>query len=76
MAKEHEMECSDHQIADAEDHCIAAECTGCCQGDDQHRRNRGEHGQADGAFLGIEGIGQPRVRGPGPPEGAEQQQAP
>ena len=42
----------------------------------EHRRDRGEHRQADGALLGIEGVRQPGVRGPGPPQRAEQQHAP
>jgi hypothetical protein len=70
------MEGADHQIGDAEDHPVRAEGTRRCERDDQHRRDRGEHGQPHGAFLRIHGIGQPGVRGPGPPERAEQQRAP
>jgi len=72
---QHQVKCACDEIGDAERHPVTAEGARRCEGHDEHRRDRGEHGQPGGAFLGIEGIRQPRVCGPGPPEHAEEQQA-
>ena len=74
--EQHEMEYSHDEIRDAEEHPITAEGAPRCEGHDQHRRDRGEHRQSDGTFLGVEGIRQPSIRRPQPPEHAEQQQSP
>ena len=45
------------------------------EGQDEHRRHAGEDGQLDGSFLGAGHIGQPGVRGPGPPQQHQHQRA-
>jgi hypothetical protein len=62
MVYRKEVECADHEIGDAEGHPVGAEGARRREGNDEPGRDRGEHSQADGAFLGIEGIRQPGVR--------------
>jgi hypothetical protein len=67
------VEGAHNEIGDAEGDPVTAEGARRCK---RHHEHRGEHGEPDGAFLGIEGIRQPRIRRPGPPQHAEQQQGP
>ena len=71
---EDEVERADEEIRDTEDEGIDAERRRASRGDDEHRRRRGEDGQADGAFFRIEGVRQPRIGRPCPPQRREQQQ--
>ena len=68
---QNEVEGADDEIGDAEEHPVGAEGARRCERHEEHRRNRREHGQPDDAFLGIEGVRQPGVRRPGPPERPE-----
>jgi hypothetical protein len=70
------MEGADDEIGDAEGHRLSAERSRHGERHHEHRPDRGEDREPNGAFLGVEGVRQPRVRAPGPPQRAEEQQAP
>ena len=54
---------------------VGPERRGRGQGHDQHGGRRREDGQANGAFLRVEGVRQPGIGGPRPPQGREEEDA-
>ena len=59
------------EVGDAEDDAVLVERLGHGKRRDEHRRHDAEHRDPDDPLFGIERVRQPRVRGPGPPDGAE-----
>jgi hypothetical protein len=75
-AVQEEVEGAHGEICDTEGHPVTAERARSCERHDQHRHHRAEHSEPDGAFLSVQGVRQPGVRRPSPPEGAQQKEAP
>jgi hypothetical protein len=69
------VERADDEIRDGKDEGIGSKRRGRREGDDEHGGGRGEHGQADAAFLRVEGIRQPGVCRPCPPQNCEEEEA-
>ena len=63
------------QEGDPENDAVTAERVGDGQRSDEHRRHRNQHRSPYRTDTGIDGVGQPGVGRPRPPERAEDQQA-
>ncbi len=68
------MESADDEVGDPEDDAIDVEGMRRRERHDEHRGHRGEDGDPHGALFRVERVREPRVRGPGPPQRAEQEQ--
>ena len=64
----------DERVCAREDEGVVAEDVRHRNGGDQHRAHRGEHRDPHRAFLRVDRVRQPRVRGPRPPEHSQHQQ--
>ena len=64
----------DHEIRAGEKDGVPGECTGDGQGRDQQRRHRGEHGEPVDVLVRVDGVRQPGVRGPRPPQDDEHEE--
>lgn len=71
---EHEVEKADGEVREPEQHAVGVEGLRDGERDEQHGAHRPEHGQAHGALLGVERVGEPGVRRPRPPERGEDEQ--
>ena len=72
---EREVRNPHERVGAGEEERVVAERVRHGQRRDQHRRHRPEHDEPHGAFLRVDRVRQPGVRGPGPPEHAEDEQA-
>jgi hypothetical protein len=70
-----EMQGAHDEVRDAEGHAVGAEGVRRRERNDEHRGHGAEHGEPDGPLFRVEGVGQPRVRSPRPPQRTKQQQA-
>src|SRR5918996_3652984 len=70
------MRRGDKEVGAAKAPPAGAEAPRRCEGNDEHRRDRGEHRQPYSALLGIEKVRQPSVSRPYPPERPQQKEAP
>ena len=70
-----EMSDADYCIGAGEDEGVVAEHVGHGQRRHEHRHHGAEHDEPDLALFGIDGVRQPGVRRPGPPEDAEHDEA-
>ena len=64
------------KYATREDQGLGSECRRRREGHDQHRGRRGEHDQSNAALFGVEGVRQPGIGGPRPPQRGKQEPAP
>ena len=72
---QHQMRDPNHRVGARKEERVVAEDVRHRQRCDQHRPHRPEHRDPDDALLGVDRVRQPGVRGPGPPEHAEHEQA-
>ena len=69
------MKGADDEVRDGEDQGLGSERRWRREGHDQHRGRRGEHDQANAALFGVEGVRQPGIGGPRPPQRSKQERA-
>ena len=69
------MQHPNREVGAAEEERVVAEGSWGCQTDDQHRGHRPEHRQARRSLVRVDRVGEPGVRGPGPPERCEDEHA-
>jgi len=65
----------DDDEGDAEDQPVLTKCFRDGKSADEHRRDRDQHHAEDEPILGVDGVRQPGVARPRPPEGAQDQDA-
>ncbi len=72
---ERQVHRTDDEEGGAEEDAVVVEHTGHRQCRDEHRDQRHEQRGADEGLLGVDGVRQPGVGGPGPPERREHEHA-
>lgn len=70
------MEDTRDEVRDAKGYAGGAERVGYRERHNEHRGDRPEHGEPDGSLFRVEGVRQPGVGGPRPPQHAKKHQAP